>query len=434
MAQDADTGHETLTLSRIFRFWSPLAATWVMMSIEGPILTAVIARLVEPEFNLAAYGVAFSIALFIEAPIIMMLSAAVALVKDYGSFARLRNFTYTLNGIITLLMILFVLPGIFYPFAQNVLDLDPEVARLTHIGTILLIPWPGAIGFRRFWQGILIRDGLTRLVAWGTVTRLVSMATAAFILWQLFDVDGIIVGTASLSIAVISEAIAARFMVAGSLRKLNSQKESSKPPPSYTEIIRFYWPLALTSMIGLAAQPFVTGFMGHSRNSIESLAVWPVVSGFVFLFRGVGLAWQEAVITLTGENRENYVPIRKFTVILGSITSGLLMLVAFTPLATLCYQGIYGLTPHLAGFALTGTQLMVLLPSMSVLISFQRGLMVNSGKTAPISVATAIEVGVIIGATAMLIGGFDMVGVFAGAIGVVVGRLCANLFLGWKKA
>ncbi len=75
------------------------------MSIEGPILTAVIARLLEPKFNLAAYGVAFNIALFIEAPIIMILSAATALVKDYGSFARLRNFTYTLNGIITMFMV-----------------------------------------------------------------------------------------------------------------------------------------------------------------------------------------------------------------------------------------------------------------------------------------------------------------------------------------
>ncbi len=41
----------------IFRFWLPLAATWIMMAAEGPFLAAVIARLPDPTFNLAAYGV-----------------------------------------------------------------------------------------------------------------------------------------------------------------------------------------------------------------------------------------------------------------------------------------------------------------------------------------------------------------------------------------
>ncbi len=135
---------------------------------------------------------------------------------------------------------------------------------------------------------------------------------------------------------------------------------------------------------------------------------------------------------LTGENLENYRPIRNFTLMLGSITTGLLTLVAFTPLATIWFQGISGLSMTLTDFALTGTQLMVLLPSMSVLISFQRGILVTCGKTAPISIATAIEVGVIIGIMLLAIGGLDIIGVFAAAGSVVVGRLCANFYLGWR--
>jgi hypothetical protein len=61
-----------LTQPRIFRFWLPLAATWLMMAVEGPFLAAVIARLAEPTYNLAAYGVAFSLALVLEAPVIML--------------------------------------------------------------------------------------------------------------------------------------------------------------------------------------------------------------------------------------------------------------------------------------------------------------------------------------------------------------------------
>ncbi|NCS89120.1 MAG: hypothetical protein GW789_10320, partial [Ignavibacteria bacterium] len=72
---------ESLSLRKIFIFWLPLAATWLMMAAEGPFLAALIARLAEPKYNLAAYGVAFSFALIIEAPVIMIMSASTALVK-----------------------------------------------------------------------------------------------------------------------------------------------------------------------------------------------------------------------------------------------------------------------------------------------------------------------------------------------------------------
>ena len=102
-----------LTLKKIFVFWLPLGATWLMMAVEGPFLAALIARLAEPKFNLAAYGVAFAFALIIEAPIIMIMSASTALVKDRLSFYKLKVFTYSLNALITILILVIIIPPIF---------------------------------------------------------------------------------------------------------------------------------------------------------------------------------------------------------------------------------------------------------------------------------------------------------------------------------
>ena len=96
-----DTTH-TLNQKSIFKFWMPLAATWLMMSVEGPYLSALIARLAEPKFNLAAYGIAFSLALIVEAPVIMMMSASTALVKNNQSFRQLRKFNYGLMFLLTI--------------------------------------------------------------------------------------------------------------------------------------------------------------------------------------------------------------------------------------------------------------------------------------------------------------------------------------------
>jgi hypothetical protein len=81
----------------ILRFWMPLASTWLMMSFEGPFLAALIARLPDPRYNLAAHGVAFAMAIIIEAPVIMMMGAATALVDGRIPYLRLRRFTMVLN-------------------------------------------------------------------------------------------------------------------------------------------------------------------------------------------------------------------------------------------------------------------------------------------------------------------------------------------------
>ena len=62
----------------ITRLWYPLALTWLMMSVEGPFIVAVISRLSDPTPNLAAFSVAFAIAMLVESHIMMLLSAGAA--------------------------------------------------------------------------------------------------------------------------------------------------------------------------------------------------------------------------------------------------------------------------------------------------------------------------------------------------------------------
>ncbi|MCK5221135.1 MAG: hypothetical protein KAR14_06105, partial [Candidatus Aminicenantes bacterium] len=116
-------GKSILSTKKIFFFWVPLAATWLMMSIEGPFLAAVIARLEFPKYNLAAFGVAFSFALIVEAPIIMLMSASTALVNNRHEYFTLRNYTFMLNAIITVVMIIGLIPQVFHFIAQDLIGL-----------------------------------------------------------------------------------------------------------------------------------------------------------------------------------------------------------------------------------------------------------------------------------------------------------------------
>ena len=418
-----------LSYKKIFYFWLPLAATWLMMSVEGPYLAALIARSPEPKFNLAAYGVAYSLALIIEAPIIMIMSASVALVRDESSFKKLRNYTYSANVLLTFLMIILVIPNIFYFITENLIGLPAEVSRLTHIATIILIPWPGAIGYRRFYQGLLINNNLTRRVAYGTITRLSAMSLSALGLYIWGSFDGVIIGAVSLTIGVTMEAVASRLMVNQVIKKIKLTEIPTKDSLTYKEISKFYYPLALTSLIGLGVQPLVTFFVGQSKMALESLAVLPVVTSFVFIFRALGLSYQEVIIALIGEKKEGFNLLLKFALILSGILVLLLGLFAFTSLADFWFKTVSGLSISLTDFARAPLMIMFFFPALTVLISIQRGVLVSAKNTKPITIATATEFLAIVISLFIFVYYMNLMGAVAATIAFVAGRLASNFYL-----
>ncbi len=424
-------GKSQLSIRRIIIFWLPLAATWLMMAVEGPFLAAIIARLSEPKYNLAAYGVAFSFALIIEAPIIMIMSASTALVKDRDSYLKMRNFTYILNGIITIVMIIVIIPNVFYFVTEGLIKLPRNVARLTHNACIILLPWPGAIGYRRFFQGVLIRTNLTRRVAYGTIIRLLTMSTIALIAYNFFEIDGAVLGATALSSGVTFEALAGRLMARRSVNYfLNKQSEfPNEEKLNYREIINFYYPLALTSILGLGVHPMVTFFMGQSRMALESLAVFPVIYSLVFVFRGIGLSYQEVGIALMGKGNENYRLLRNFALFLGLTLVSVLALISITPLSSIWYHVVSGLSLELTQFAILPTQILTIIPGLTVLLSFQRSLLVVHKRTKHVTIATLMEVSTILTVLLITIKFLNFIGVIAAAIAFIIGRSMANSYL-----
>jgi hypothetical protein len=404
-----------------------------MMSVEGPFLAAVIARLADPTFNLAAYGVAFSFALIVEAPIIMILSAATTLARDQASYRKLRNFLFTLNGIITVGMLVLLFSPAFSWLALSVISLPPEVAELTHRSLLVLLPWPAAIGFRRFYQGVLIREEMTRRVAYGTAIRVFFMAATALSLYYLTDIPGALVGSAALSAGVVFESAGTWMMAVPAVRSVKARDASGsgtdEEPLTYGRIVEFYMPLAMTSIMFLTVHPMVTFFLGQSRMAIESLAVLPVITALTFIFRSVALSYQEVAISLLDGTRENFRRVSRFAATLGIVATVGLVSIAWTPLAHVWFSQVSGLSPELSQFSILPLRLFCLIPFFSVLIAFERAILMYGRYTRPVSVATAIEVAFILSILFVCIHLLDLVGVVSAVTALFLGRLVGNAYL-----
>ncbi len=435
---------ESIGFRRIFTFWAPLAATWLMMSIEGPYVAAIIARLADPTVNLAAYGVAFSFAFIFEAPIIMVMTASNALVADRHSFLKLRRFVYTLNALLSGTVAVAVIPPLFRFVTDRLIGLPADVARLTHIATALLVLWPAAIGYRRFYQGILVRHHMPRRVAYGTLVRLVAMSVSAVVLAALTRIPGACIGSLALLTGVVSEAVASRVMArhlvhdllhgdptGGSTARRAPAGDRETTPLTTRHIIEFYYPLALTSLLAIAVNPLVTFFLGRSRSALDSLAVLPVITGFVFLFRSGAIAYQEVAVALIGPGRRNEEPIARAASVLAAISALTLAAILFTPAALFYFGRLSGLPPALAQFALWPARVLALVPAFDYLLVFQRSRLSLARQTRVITVAAAIEAtivaaGVFVGTALMA-----LVGALAATCALFAGRVAGNLFLLW---
>ena len=156
---------QPVTTRDVWKTWYPLALSWLMMGIELPLLSAVVARLANPEVNLGAYGgVVFPLALLIEAPIIMLLTASTKLSRDLVSYKKLWRFMMIAGGCLSALHLLVAVTPLFDLLVGGLLGVEAEILEASRLGMIIMTPWTWAIAHRRFNQGVLIRFGHARAV------------------------------------------------------------------------------------------------------------------------------------------------------------------------------------------------------------------------------------------------------------------------------
>ena len=390
MTSKSNAHSANLTLREVARFWWPLAASWMLMGFELPAVSAVIARLSDPKINLGAYGVVFSIALIIEAPIIMLLAASTALSKDWSSYVRLRRFMMRTSVALTILHALVAFTPLFDILMLRVINLPAELLEPARLGLRIMTPWTWAIAYRRFNQGVLIRFDHTRSVGIGTVVRLLVDVTVLSIGLFSGAFLGIAVGTSAAVGGVLAEAIYVGIRVRPVIRDELKLAPAVEPPLQFGDMMNFYLPLALTSFIALIAIPVGSAALSRAPLPIESLAVWPAMAGFIFVFRSLSVAFNEVVVTLLDRPAARK-QLQRFALLLSIFTTLPVAIVAITPLSTLWFGLLSYLEPQLVQLARVALPLALFLPFSQAWISWFQGTMVHARRTRGITESVAIN-------------------------------------------
>lgn len=378
-----------LNYRTIFKTWWPLAFSWVLMSAELPALSAVMARLANPEINLAAYsGVIWPVALIIEAPIIMLLAASTALSKDWDSYQKINRFMLISGAVLTGLHALVTFTPLYYLVVTRIMGVPEAIIEPGRVGLGIMLPWTWTIAYRRFNQGVLIRFGHSRAIGTGTVLRL---AVAGFVLllgYWYKGFAGVVVGAAAQAFAVTAEAIYTGIKVRPVI-EYQLKPAAAVQNLSWRGFFSFYTPLALTSFITLLWQPLGSAAMSRMPLPIESLATWPALAGLVAILRSSGYAYNEVTVALL-DKPGSLQSMRKATRLLSAAIGVVHLLLLVTPLASLWFFNVAALDPALARMGWQSFALALPLSALTVLQSWFQGAILVSHKTRAVSESVTI--------------------------------------------
>jgi len=364
----------------IFKTWWPLAASWMLMAVEFPLASAFIARMPDPEINLAAFGgVAFPILFMIEAPIEMLLAASTALSRDWPAYLKLRRFTLVMGvGLIALFSIAVFTPLYFF-ITEQLIGVPQEVVQPARRALYYMTFFPLVVAYRRFQQGVLIRFDHSRAVGTGTLIRLSVGAALLVIGYATGSVQGADLGAAALICGSICEALYSRWAVQSVLVK---QVQKAEPGEIITTpgFLKFYLPLAATTIIMFFFESVGAAAISRMPQPLESLAVWPVASGFIFILSAAGVAYNEVVVALL-DRPGSYALLRRFALVLAGGITVLTFLFAVTPLAGIWFRRVAALAEPLAVMGQRSFWFFLILPALSVLMSWIQGLILPGRKT-----------------------------------------------------
>jgi progressive ankylosis protein len=385
---------DVISQRQIFRFWLPLAASWLFMSAEGPVLQAAIARLPDMQTQLAAFGIVMSLEIAIESPVIMLLATSTALGTSYRNYLTLRRFMIWINLLVTVEAILVSFTPLYGFLVRDIMGIPPAIADAARTGMQIMTLWSAAIGFRRFLQGLLIRHGQTRWVGYGTVARLCSSGGGGILLAITTPLPGVSIAGIALMAGVFVEAGFIAWVARPTVQKIrHSDSPADSEILTFGDVARYHAPLAATSLLTLMAQPLIGAGLARMPHASENLAAWPVIWGLLFIFRSPAFALPEAVIALSNETRLKSL-VKAFCRKTGLVSSAAMAMLVLTPMFPVYLRFVAGLPPRLSQFVAPAMIFSLALPAINSIHSWFRGLLMSTRRTAVIYWGMGLNLGI----------------------------------------
>lgn len=385
-----------ITLIDLWREFLPLSLSDVTMACGDPAVTMTLAYLPEAQVNLASLGVAKSLAVLFESPIIMILHASNALAGNPTSRLALWRFTLLGGGILSGLLYLLALPPVFRIVGMQWLAIPANMAASVQNIILIMGGWAFVIAWRRYFQGLLIYHGHAAALAKASLLRLAILCITLAIGFGL-KLSGWLLAGGALMVGVTCEAIliTAFAYQLGAVTKvpkldnLESTKVSdvdSHLPQNIKQVWRFYYPLANSMLVVWGGRALLLSILGRGDDATTAIASWSAAWGLVLVIANSTRMVQQIVIKYHA--RMAFSSLFMFALSIGLTCSLILLLMVATPISDQIIGSFIGNDRVLVTQIKPVILVCAIIPMLTALQNAGQGFLVGQGKTNRVNLAT----------------------------------------------
>ncbi len=371
----------------MWAFFLPLAASQMLQQAIHPLLDAGIARGLEPEVSLAAFGVVSGIVQILGAAGIAVQSAYLVLVRGRRSYVFIRRYTGFYTAGIVALTLLTAAPGVGDWFFEQVMgtspELTPRVIQMMQISVLIPAFNLARLFFvaqlahlrqtRAVWAAPAVSAALLAVLALGVIPNVpVAASTAGAITW--------------LAIAVV-EALILGWLARRAVRRAPYNDDPTTDHPLDVRYVTwFILPLIATQFSLAAGLPLTNAGLLRLAEPEASVAALRV-SMSIIMVTMAALATLRQVVLVMGREPHGHDRVRNFVFGVSLVLTGLLALIAFTPLNAVVLEGVIGAPPAIAATAIPALQIFVAVPLVMGARQFYSGLTMHQHRTSLVALA-----------------------------------------------
>jgi len=339
----------------MLRFHAPLAANAMLLALAGPIVNLVLARSSEPERDLAAFWIAFTVTLFAQSACVALQPVTIALAGRRGGARPLLSAAMIAGGVAAAGLLVLSSTAAGDWFFHDVIPCAPPIAARAREVLNLLAILPPLIALRSIAAGFAAARRDTHLIALTTAARIGLLAIGAALLLRFIPAAGATAAAWLVTLGVSADTLLLGTVVLSRSRAGIHPARAPRIP--LTEVARLALPLAIATLAWTATRGAVNAVLG----ALPDRALAQAAFGFLLPLLMVSCAPLWALLEVTLVLPRTPAAFRRvlgFAALMSLAASSALMLATLTP------AGRSGL---LQGFHLGAALRAVLLPALGLI-------------------------------------------------------------------
>ena len=161
---------------------------------------------------------------------------------------------------------------------------------------------------------------------------------------------------------------------------------------SYAQLTRFMLPLVLTALVQELSGQFLNGGMARMPQAVETLAAFGLAFGIATFLSGTLTQGRQLGLVLVTDDQSHRIAFR-FVLAAGLLLSGVLALLAFTPLGIWVVDDLHGVDPALSAAVHLAFLWFIPFPILRAITRFYSGTLIRIRRTDIPAYATVAGIG-----------------------------------------